>query len=61
MFHFAAGELEYFLRGTKRFYDETKQWHAAADITLYRAGHDPEMWNMAFARIAPTVFPAEKG
>jgi enterochelin esterase-like enzyme len=56
-FHFAGGELEYFGVPTRRFYEEVQKWGAPATLDFYTAGHDPEMWELAFGRIAPSVFP----
>jgi enterochelin esterase-like enzyme len=55
--YFLAGTLESFSRPTKEYYEKVKGWGADADLNLYVAGHDFEMWQLAFAELAPKVFP----
>jgi len=56
-FFFAAGTLESFSRGTRMMYDTVKGWGADATLDLYVAGHDSEMWRIAFLKFAPSIFP----
>ena len=57
-FHFAAGKLETFQFATTRTYEKMKEWGANATLDILTSGHDPQMWETAFAMFAPLVFPA---
>ena len=55
---FAAGALETFSASTKSVYDQVKAAPGVeSSYDQYVAGHDPEMWHIAFARLMPKVFP----
>jgi enterochelin esterase-like enzyme len=56
-FYFSAGKLESFSRATTAAYEQAKGWGVNTTLDLYLAGHDPEQWHMAFANLAPKVFP----
>jgi enterochelin esterase-like enzyme len=58
VFHFAAGKLETFSFSTTEIHNQVKGWGANATLELYVAGHDPLLWEMAFARYAQVIFPA---
>jgi enterochelin esterase-like enzyme len=57
VFYVAGGELEYFGVGARQCYEDVSRWPGRATLKMYRAGHDPEMWEMAFADYALEVFP----
>jgi hypothetical protein len=46
-----------FSEGAEMYLDRATKWGAHATYYPYVAGHDPEMWDLAFARIAPEIFP----
>ena len=54
---FATGTLEGMYPSTKQMYERMKAEGAEASFETYVAGHDPEMWDTAFANMAPRVFP----
>jgi predicted esterase len=54
---FAAGTLESFSKSTTEVHELVKSWGGDSSLDLYVAGHDPAMWDMAFARLMPKVFP----
>ncbi len=54
---FAGGTLESFGNSTRLQYEKMKAEGADATLELYVAGHDSEMWALAFSRMAPRVFP----
>lgn len=55
---FVTGTLEGMYPTTKSMYERMKSEGADATFETYVAGHDPEMWDTAFSRLAPRVFPA---
>lgn len=55
--HFAAGSLESFSRATGIVFDLVKSWGVDSTYDIYVAGHDPAMWELAFANLMPKVFP----
>ena len=56
--YFIAGVLESsFASQTTKAYEQAKAWDADASLKLYFAGHDWEMWKLALAEYAPTIFP----
>jgi enterochelin esterase-like enzyme len=57
---FAAGTLESFSLRTQAVYEAVKPALPNARYDLYTAGHDPTMWQLAFARFAPEVFPPKR-
>jgi enterochelin esterase-like enzyme len=57
-YFFAAGTLESFIRNTQLSYERLTKWGAQAEMTSYVAGHDPSMWQTAFAEFAPKIFPS---
>lgn len=58
-FYFVAGELESgFLRGTKKIESEAKAMGAETHLQTYVAGHDGAMWQVGFARVVKSLFPA---
>lgn len=54
---FAAGSLESFSRSTKEVYELVKGWGVNPSYEEYVAGHDFAMWELAFTRMMPNVFP----
>lgn len=55
---FAAGDLESFVLRTGEVYKKVKGWGLDASFDRYLAGHDFNMWKLAFSRLMPKVFPA---
>jgi enterochelin esterase-like enzyme len=55
---FAGGLLESFGAHTKDVYELVHGWGVESSLELYVAGHDFEMWKLAFVRMMPRVFPA---
>jgi enterochelin esterase-like enzyme len=59
--HFVAGVLEApFVAGTTVAYEQAKSFGAETSMTLYVAGHDWEMWRLAFVEFAPKLFPPDR-
>ena len=57
-FFFAAGELEpRFLKGTTAAHERAKALGADSRLNAFVAGHDPMMWQVAFAQSLPDAFP----
>lgn len=54
---FAAGRLESFGLRTGDFYQKMKGWGVTSSFDLYLAGHDFNMWKLAFSRLMPKTFP----
>ena len=54
---FAAGTLEVFLRNTEESAKIVGDAHAVVHVDSYVSGHDTAMWELAFARDVPLVFP----
>jgi|GEM_PF-1285291 len=57
--YFAAGTLESFGMRTGDFYEKVKALGVRTSYDTYTAGHDSAMWQMAFSRLIPKVFPAQ--
>lgn len=57
-FFFASGTLESYSTRVKQSYDFVSKRHAEATSEEYIAGHDPAMWQMAFADAIQKAFPA---
>lgn len=54
---FAAGSLESFGMRTGDFVEKMKKWGVPSTFDLYVAGHDFNMWKLAFSRLMPKTFP----